>query len=169
MGRRGSKELIENLITKLRTDISDVVIRTSLIVGFPGEDQHDFEQLYKFLEQYKLDRVGVFTYSKEENTPAARMKLQVTQKIKKSRYKVLMEQQKEISLGKNNARIGKIYKALIEGISDDGIFYKGRTYAEAPDIDGNVYFTSKTPVEEGCFVNIKILDADEYDITGEVK
>lgn len=168
MGRRGTGEDIKGLINRLRKEVPDIYVRTSIIVGFPGETEEDFEALREFLEEYKLDRVGVFTYSKEEGTPAARMKFQVPQRVKKARYKALMEQQKDISAVKNRARIGKIYKTLVEGVSEDGIFYKGRTYAEAPDIDGNVYLASPVPLEEGGFVNIKVLDADEYDITGEV-
>lgn len=168
MNRRGRQEEIESLLTKLRDRIPDLVIRTSLIVGFPGEEEDDFEILYDFVQKFKFDRLGVFTYSKEENTPAAKLKPQVPKKIKDRRRDKIMSLQKKINLGNNKGRLGRQYLALVEGVADDGIFYYGRTYAEAPDIDGVVYFTSGEPLRAGEFVNVKILNVDDYDLTGEV-
>lgn len=169
MGRRGNRLQVENLIKRLRDKISDVIIRTSLIVGFPGEEEEDFSSLYEFVKTYEFDRLGVFTYSREENTPASRFKNQVKSRIKRERYNALMLLQKEIAARKNRLRLGKVYKAIVEGVSEEGIFYMGRTYAEAPEIDGSVYFTSRKPLTSGDFVNVKILDTKEYDLIGDVE
>lgn len=168
MARRGTASEVRSLLVKLRKKVPDIFIRTSLIVGFPGEESEDFDILYDFVTESRLDRVGVFTYSKEEDTPAARMKPQVNKRLKVQRYKKLMELQQGITVEKNRERLGKIYKALVEGVAEDGIFYYGRTSAEAPDIDGMVYFTSQEPLEAGKFVNVKILNIDNYDLIGEV-
>jgi len=168
MGRRSTGEGIRKLIRKLREKVPGIILRTSLIVGFPGEDESDFEDLYKFVEETKFERLGVFTYSKEEGTPAARMKSQVSKREKIKRYNKIMELQKEISMEKNLERVGKIYRTFVQGIADDGIFYYGRTYAEAPEIDGVVYFTAQKPLNIGEFVNVKMLNSDEYDLIGEV-
>lgn len=168
MARRGTGSEVRSLLVKLRQRVPDIFIRTSLIVGFPGEEPEDFDMLYDFVKESRLDRVGVFTYSKEEDTPAARMKPQVNKRIKVQRYKKLMELQQGISVEKNRERLGKMYKALVEGVAEDGIFYYGRTSAEAPEIDGMVYFTSQEPLEAGQFVNVKILNIDNYDLIGEV-
>jgi len=169
MGRRGRSEDIRNLLAGLKEKIPGIVLRTSLIVGFPGEDDSDFNELYEFVKELKFDRLGVFSYSKEENTPAAKMKPQVAKALKQKRNNAIMALQKEINVEKNKARMGKVYKTMVEGISEeDGIFYFGRTYAEAPEIDGKIYFTSHEPLEFGSFVNVRILNTDEYDLIGEV-
>ena len=168
MGRRGTSEEIKNLITKLRSRIPGIVIRTTFIVGFPGETGEDFKMLYDFVEEYKFERMGVFTYSKEEGTPAARLKPQVSKKVKEKRLDSLMRLQKNISIENNKKRLSKKYRAIVEGVSDDGIFYYGRTSAEAPEIDGVIYFASAVPLETGDIVDVKILSVDEYDLIGEV-
>lgn len=168
MGRRGNASQIKSVLNKLRENVKDIVIRTTLIVGFPDETDEDFEELMRFVEEFKFDRLGVFTYSKEAGTPAAKMKNQIPKRIKQKRQKKVLELQNAISEEINNKRIGKDYKAIVDGIADDGIFYYGRTYAEAPEIDGLVYFTSSEPLTLGNFVNIKILNAEEYDLIGEV-
>ncbi|MCX7921812.1 MAG: 30S ribosomal protein S12 methylthiotransferase RimO [Clostridia bacterium] len=168
MGRRGNEKDVRGLINKLRQKIPDITIRTSLIVGFPGEDEEDFNNLYNFVNELKFERLGVFTYSREEDTPAAKMKQQVPKKIKEKRCDIIMNLQKDISGEKNKNRVGIVYKAIVEGVADDGIFYVGRTYAEAPEIDGEIYFTSQEPLNNGEFVNIKILNTDDYDLIGEV-
>lgn len=169
MARRGSSKEIKTLLEELRRRIPGLVLRTSLIVGFPGETEEDFEELRSFVEKYKFDRLGVFMYSKEEDTPAALMKDQVPARIKKLRHSRLMQLQQPISAGKNSGRLGQKYKVLVEGVAEDGIFYYGRSYAEAPDIDGLIYFTSEEPLETGQMVMVKILDSGQYDLTGEVK
>jgi ribosomal protein S12 methylthiotransferase len=168
MGRRGGSKENGELIKKLRERIPGIILRTSFIVGFPGEDEDDFTKLYEFIKQYKVDRVGVFEYSKEEDTKAAEFKNQVTKKIKQKRYKEIMGLQKEIVDHINAERLQKTYKTLVEGVADDGIFYFCRTYAEAPEIDNLIYFTSEEPLNVGQFVNVKIVNTNEYDLTGVV-
>lgn len=168
MGRRGNISEISIALNKLREKVSDIVIRTSLIVGFPNETEEDFEELLNFVGDFKFDRLGVFTYSKEEGTPAAKMKNQIKKHIKLKRQKAILEFQNSISKEKNLSRNGKVYKTIVDGIAEDGIFYYGRTYAEAPEIDGLVYFTSPEPLDTGCFVKVKVLNTDDYDLIGEV-
>lgn len=168
MGRRGTHTETLEVLSKIKERIPDVVVRTSLIVGFPGETEEDFEMLESFVKSFKFDRLGVFEYSREEDTPAAKMKGQIPKKVKQARRKQLMALQQEITDRKNNSRVGKTYTAIVEDVSEDGIFYYGRTYAEAPDIDGLVYFTSQEPLVAGQFVEVKILNTDNYDLIGEV-
>ena len=171
MNRKTSKEHIENLIKQIRKQIPDCILRTSLIVGFPGETKEDFEELYEFVKEAKFDKLGVFEYSKEEGTPASLMQNQVHYKTKKYRYNKIMEIQQKISkenLGKN---IGKQIEALIEGISFDKKYLVGRTKNDVPDIDGIVYI-KKTIENEGLinkFVKVKIVDVDNYDLIGIVQ
>lgn len=169
MGRRGTASEIKNLLEKLRLRVPGITLRTSLIVGFPGETQEDFDELADFIEKYRFDRLGIFMYSREEGTPAAKMKQQVPAGIKKARYKKLMQLQSLISRELNSQRLGKTYKVLTEGVAEDGIFYYGRSCSEAPDIDGLIYFTSSEPLKINEFVDVEILEAGEYDLTGEVK
>lgn len=169
MGRRGSSRDVSNLLEALRKQIPGLVLRTSLIVGFPGEMEEDFSILEAFIKKYRFDRLGVFMYSKEEDTPAAKMHDQIPAKTKKNRYGKLMRLQCLISTENNADRLGKKYKVLVEGIAEDGIFYFGRSYAEAPDIDGLIYFTSNEPLEVGQMVFVKILNSGQYDLTGEVE
>lgn len=168
MGRRGTKKQIDELLTKLRSRIPEIIIRTSLIVGFPGENEEDFKILYNFVARHSFDRLGVFTYSKEEDTPAYKMKPQIKAAVKRSRYNEIMLLQNKIANKKNKMRLGRVYKVLVEGVADDGIFYYGRSYAEAPEIDGVIYFTSQEPLTTGEYVYIKILNTDDYDLIGEV-
>lgn len=167
MNRRGSEELICNVIEKFRAKMPDCIIRTSLITGFPGETEEDHEKLKEFLAKYKLDRVGIFQYSKEEGTVAAKMTGQIKKATKQKRYDELMSIQQRISLEKNRERIGKQYSVVVDGTSEDGLFYVGRSFGEAPDSDGMIYFAAKDDLEIGDIVQVKILVADEYDLTGE--
>ena len=169
MGRRGSSKALAELFDKIRIKLPDAVIRTTLIVGFPGESEEDFEIMAGFVKTYRFDRLGVFMYSKEENTPAALMKPHISQKLKKKRYDTIMKLQQPIAEQINKDRLGREYQVLAEGVADDGIFYYGRSYQEAPDIDGQIYFTSEYPVQIGDFVTIKILAVEKYDLIGEVK
>lgn len=168
MGRRGNIEQITTVLNKLRSKVENIVIRTSLIVGFPGETEEDFELLLQFVKKFQFDRLGVFTYSKEEGTPAAKMKGQIRKHIKLSRQKSILEMQNGISQTINGKRVGKVYRAIVDGVADDGIFYYGRSYAEAPEIDGLIYFTSPEPLGLGDFADVKILNAEDYDLIGEV-
>lgn len=169
MGRRGTKEIITDVIEKLRKEIPEIVLRTTFIVGFPGENESDFEELHTFVSNAKFDRVGVFTYSCEEGTPASKMENQIEEDIKETRQEHIMEIQRDISYELNNARLGNTYTTIVEGISDDGIFYTGRTYAESPDVDGVLYFTSEEPLEIGSLVEVKILNIEDYDLIGAVE
>ncbi|HOM02620.1 MAG TPA: 30S ribosomal protein S12 methylthiotransferase RimO [Acetivibrio sp.] len=168
MGRRSTGEGVRNILDKLRSEVPGIVLRTSLIVGFPGEDDKDFKILYDFVRKYEFDRLGVFTYSREEGTPAYDLKPQIKKSVKESRRSDIMQLQKEIVQRKNESRLNEVYKTLVEGVSEDGIFYYGRTYAEAPDIDGSIYFTSTEPLKFGEFVSVRILNVDDYDLIGEV-
>lgn len=165
MGRKTTREDIIDKITLIRKYIPDVVLRTSLIVGFPGETEDDFNQLKDFIKEIKLDKVGVFTYSQEEGTPAALMDNQVDEEVKIKREQELMLLQKEISKGINKDKIEKNYDVLIEG-TYDGMF-TGRSYEMAPEIDGTV-FVKGTDLIIGKLYNIKIEKALEYDLIGVV-
>ena len=169
MGRRGRSSDVSNIISELRSRIPGLMLRTTLIVGFPGETEEDYNILEAFVRKYRFDRLGVFMYSKEEGTPAAQMQHQIPAKIKKLRYGKLMRLQRRISAEINADRLGKQYTVLVEGVAEDGIFYFGRSYGEAPDIDGLIYFTSNGPLEIGQMVHVGILDSGQYDLTGEVK
>lgn len=169
MGRRGRTEDNKRVIELLKTKVPGIVLRTSLIVGFPGENEEDFGILKEFVKEMSFDNLGVFTYSREEDTPAAVMKQQIPKKTKDKRYNEIMSIQKEIMKNKNLQRLEKEYTVLVEGVAEDGMFYYGRSYAEAPDIDGVIYFTSSEPIETGKFYNVRILSIDEYDLIGVVK
>ena len=167
MNRKTSKENIEKLISRIRKEIPGVALRTSLIVGFPGETKEQFEELYDFVEKTKFDKLGVFEYSKEDGTPAATMPNQIHHMTKKSRFNKIMSLQQEISREKMKAKIGTKQEVLIENKSFDRKYYIGRTKSDVPDIDGVVYIkNNKLEINE--FVNCKITDFKEYDLIGEV-
>ena len=168
MGRRGTSSDYKKLIMELRSKIPGIILRTSVIVGFPGETEEDFNELYKFFTEYNVDRLGVFSYSREENTPASKYKNQINSKIKQKRFELMIGLQKKTMDSLNDLRMDKIYSTIVEGVADDGIFYTGRTYAEAPDIDSLIYFTSEEPVQVGDIVNVKIINIDNYDLIGAV-
>ena len=167
MGRRTNKEQITNLISKIRTEIPDSVIRTSLIVGFPTETEEQFEELRDFVTEAELDRVGVFAYSQEEGTPAARMEGQIDEEEKRDRQDLIMVDQAAVSEMLNKKRKGKTFEVLTEGYDAVIKQYFGRTYGDSEEIDGKVFFTSKAKLDPGDFVNVKISDFSEYDLFGE--
>ena len=171
MNRKTSKENIEKLIEKIRNKIPDVILRTSLIVGFPGETKQDFSELYDFVEKTKFDKLGVFKYSKEENTPAAKMKNQIHHKTKEARYNKIMRMQQEISKEKLEKNIGKEMTVLIENVSFDGKYLIGRTKNDVPEEDGIVYIkrTEKNENLLNQFICCKIVDVSDYDLIAEVK
>ncbi|MBY0755591.1 30S ribosomal protein S12 methylthiotransferase RimO [Clostridium sardiniense] len=164
MGRKTTKEDIINKIDKLRREIPQIALRTSLIVGFPNETEDDFNELKEFLKEHKLEKVGVFKYSREEGTPAAIMDMQIDEEIKEIREKELMLIQSEISKEINSLKIGNIYDILVEGYN--GEYYYGRNYEMAPEIDGNVFFTKHCPVDKGDIVEVRIEKNTEYDLIG---
>ena len=169
MNRRGDQALIRSVISKLRTEIPDVVIRTTFIVGFPGEGEKEFETLAEFVNEIEFDRLGVFTFSPQEGTPAFDMDNQVDEDVKTRRGEIIMQDQYSIMEEKNNEKIGKIYKVVVEDYDGYSDSYTGRTYMDAPEIDGLVKFTSQKDLEIGDFVNVEIFDIEDYDLIGEAK
>lgn len=170
MNRRGDKEFIRELINKIRNKINDVVIRTTIIVGFPHESNKDFNELLDFVQEMKFDHLGAFTYSKEEDTASFNMTCQVPKKIKEERFNQLMEVQKYISLKQNEKYLNNVYKCVIEEYDEENNQYIGRTYAYAPDdIDGAVIIYSDRELEISQVVDVKIVDVDFYDIIGKVE
>ncbi len=166
MGRRCSRHDLEELIHNIRKNVPDAVIRTSLIVGFPGETEEQFEVLMAFTEQMKLERVGVFPYSREEGTPAYRLPHQVDEETKQRRRDLLMIRQSEISGAWNESRIGQKIEVLAEGKDEVVQSFYGRSYADSLEIDGKVFFKSNREVQEGEFVTVLIEQALEYDLFG---
>ena len=164
MNRQSDGKSIRKLISKIRKEIPEVVLRTTVMVGFPGETKEDFEELYEFLKEAKFDKLGCFAYSKEDGTPAARIKEQVHPMTKKSRYNKIMSLQKEISKQNLEKRIGQDIETLIEGKSFDGKTYIGRTYMDVPDIDGIAYLNTNKNLQEGEFTKAKIVDVSNYDL-----
>ena len=167
MNRKSDSKSIENLINKLRKEIPEVILRTTLMVGFPGETEEDFFELYEFVNRAKFERLGVFKYSKEDGTPASRLKNQIHPKTKQARYKRIMELEKQISKIKLEEKIGNIYEVLIEGKTEDGEYYIGRSYMDIPDEDGVVFIRTKEKLEMGNWINCKITDVVEYDLLAE--
>ena len=165
MNRKCTGQSIKNTISKLRKEIPDVVIRTTLMVGFPGETQEDFDKLYEFVKETKFDKLGAFTYSKEDGTPASRLKEQIHPMTKKSRYNKIMKLQQEISKENEKKNIGRELEILIEGITPDKKYYVGRSYMDVPDIDG-VAYVKNTSNEDliGKYVKAKVVDVKDYDL-----
>lgn len=169
MNRRGDQALIRSVISKLRAEIPDVVIRTTFIVGFPGEGEEEFETLAEFVNEIEFDRLGVFTFSPQEGTPAYDMDDQVEDDVKTRRGEVIMQDQYSIMEEKNNEKIGKTYKVVVEDYDGYSDSYTGRTYMDAPEIDGLVKFTSRKDLDIGDFVDVEIFDIEDYDLIGEAK
>ena len=165
MNRRSTSASITNTLQRLRTAIPDIHIRTTLIVGFPGETEKDYETLVEFIEKEKFERLGVFSYSQEENTPAGEMENQVDEEIKAERLDGIMRRQIEISLESNQAKVGKTLEVLVEEMEDEGSFI-GRTRYDAPEIDNAVIFTSSQNPLPGDMVKVLIQDAFDYDLVG---
>lgn len=167
MARRGNKSIIIKNINRLRELIPNIVIRTSVIVGFPGETQDNFEELKEFISEYKFDKLGVFKYSQEEGTIAADMGNQIEEEVKLKRYDEIMCLQQQISKSINNTKIGMQYPVLIESKKNSNNFV-GRSYEMSPEIDGNLYFSSSIDLSIGDYVNVKIISSLEYDLIGVV-
>jgi len=165
MNRRSTNASMINTIERLRKEIPDIHIRTTFITGFPGETNEEFEQLYEFVRAFRFNRLGVFTYSKEENTPAAGMKGQVRSDTKEKRKDAIMRLQLEISLEQNTNKIGDTFEVIVDEIDEDGS-YIGRTRYDAPEIDNSVVFTSEKELKPGDLVMVKITDAFDYDLVG---
>ena len=168
MGRRTSKAQLVEIITKLRKEIPDIVLRTSLITGFPGETEEDHQELMEFVDEMEFDRLGVFTYSPEEDTPAATMKDQIPEELKEERRNEIMELQQEISLDKGNQRIGQEMLVMIEGKVSGESAYIGRTYMDAPKVDGYMFVQTGELMVTGDFAKVRVTGALEYDLIGEL-
>ena len=168
MGRRTSKAQLVEIITKLRKEIPDIVLRTSLITGFPGETEEDHQELMEFVDEMEFDRLGVFTYSPEEDTPAATMKDQIPEELKEERRDEIMELQQEISLDKGNQRIGQEMLVMIEGKVSGESAYIGRTYMDAPKVDGYMFVQTGELMVTGDFAKVRVTGALEYDLIGEL-
>ncbi|MBP5750571.1 MAG: MiaB/RimO family radical SAM methylthiotransferase, partial [Firmicutes bacterium] len=165
MNRRSTENSIRSTVQNLRKQIPDIVIRTTLITGFPGETKEDFESLKNFVSEMKFDRLGVFPYSKEEGTAAARMKPQIRSDVKQRRADRIMALQQKISLENNQKYIGRTMEVLVEEVFEDGS-YSGRTVYDAPEIDNGVLFTGPAGLQPGTFVPVTITDAFDYDLSG---
>ena len=168
MGRRTSKEQLVEIIGKLRKEIPDIAIRTTLITGFPGETQEQHEELMEFVDEMEFDRLGVFTYSPEEDTPAAMMPDQIPEDVKEDRQAELMELQQEIAFDLAEEMIGREVLVMIEGKVADENAYVGRTYKDAPNVDGLIFVESEEELMSGDFARVRITGALEYDLMGEI-
>ena len=168
MGRRTNQQELREIIGKLRDRIPDICLRTTLISGFPGETEEDFEELYRFVNEMEFDRLGVFPYSQEEDTPAATMADQVPEEVKAFRRDELMELQQEIAFEKAEDMIGRILTVMIEGKVADEDTYVARTYRDAPNVDGYLFVNTTASLMTGDFVRVQVVDANEYDLIGEM-
>ena len=172
MNRKTNKKQIENLIANIRNKIPNVILRTSLIVGFPGETKEDFEELNEFVKQTRFDKLGTFMYSKEDGTPAEKLPEQIHGNTKKARYNKIMKTQQEISRKLQEDKIGKTYEVLVEDMSFDGKYYIGRTMQDVPDIDGIVYIKNENDkIQDDLlnhFVNCKVIDVSNYDLIAKL-
>ena len=168
MNRKSDGKSIRKIIEKLRKEIPNVIIRTTVMVGFPGETKEDFEELYDFVKEAKFERLGAFSYSKEEGTPAEKMPNQVHPQTKKARYNKIMKLQQEISKENLKKQIGRKLEVLVETKTFDGKYYVGRSYMDVPDIDGLVYIEMVDKALEGKFVECEIVDTNEYDLIAKI-
>ena len=169
MGRRTSKKQLEEIIGRLRREIPDIALRTTLITGFPGETKEQHEELMEFVDEMEFDRLGVFTYSPEEDTPAADMPDQVPEEVKEERQAEIMELQQEIVFDQAEAMIGREVLVMIEGKVADENAYVGRTYKDAPNVDGLIFINTEAELMSGDFAKVKVTGALEYDLRGELK
>lgn len=168
MGRRTGQGKLRELIGRLRERIPDICLRTTLISGFPGETQEDYEELYRFVDEMEFDRLGVFLYSQEEDTPAAEMPDQVPEELKKSRRDELMELQQAIAFGKAEEMVGRVLTVMVEGKVADEDVYVTRTYRDAPNVDGYLFLNTGASLMTGDFVRALVTGSNEYDLIGEI-
>ncbi len=168
MGRRATQEGLRSIIGRLRERIPDIALRTTLISGFPGETQEDHETLMEFVDDMEFERLGVFAYSREEDTPAASFPDQIPEEVKEARRDEIMELQQEIAFEKSEAMEGRILEVLIEGKVADENAYVGRTYMDAPGVDGLLFLNTDEELLSGDFVRVKVTGAAEYDLIGEI-
>jgi ribosomal protein S12 methylthiotransferase len=167
MGRRTSKQELKDIIGKLRENIPDIALRTTLITGFPGETEENHEEMLEFVDEMEFDRLGVFTYSPEEGTPAASMPDQIDEELKEQWRDEVMALQQEVSLDKSAEMVGKVIEVMIEGKISDDDAYVGRSYKDAPNVDGYVFVNTTASLMSGDIVKVRITGAMEYDLIGE--
>ena len=168
MGRRTSKQELTDIVAKLRREIPDIALRTTLITGFPGETDVDHEDVMQFIDECEFDRLGVFTYSREEDTVAAQMPDQIDEEIKEKYRDELMQLQQEISADRSAAMIGRIVRVMIEGFIPEDNTYVGRSYKDAPNVDGLVFIECDRELMSGDFIDVKITGSTEYDLIGTI-
>jgi ribosomal protein S12 methylthiotransferase len=169
MARRTNQAELRAIVERLRAKVPDIALRTTLITGFPGETQEDFEETYRFVNEMEFDRLGVFTYSQEEGTPAASFEGQLDEEVKNFRRSEIMELQQEISFEKSAECVGKLFDVLIEGYMSEEDIYVGRTYKDAPGVDGSVFVKADRELMSGSIVPVRITGSNEYDLTGELE
>ena len=168
MGRYTDQQEIIDIVGKLRKKIPDIALRTTLITGFPGETEEDFEELRQFVKEMKFDRLGVFPYSQEEDTPAAEFEEQIDEEIKEARKDEIMRLQQEIAFAKSKEQVGRVLDVMIEGrLPEEGV-YIARTYMDAPDVDGYVFVNSDWNLMSGDFLTVEIVGAKGYDLIGKI-
>jgi len=168
MGRRTNKQQLVDLVNKLREEIPDITLRTTLITGFPGETEEDHEEVMEFVDTMEFDRLGVFTYSAEEDTPAANMPDQIDEEVKLDRQAEIMELQQDIAFEQAENMIGREVLVMIEGKVADENAYVGRTYKDAPNVDGFIFINTDEELMSGDFAMVKVTGALEYDLIGEL-
>lgn len=168
MNRRDSEESIREIISKLRNRIPGIYLRTTVMTGFPGETDEDFDKLLTFVKETRFERLGAFVYSREEGTPAYDLSDQVPEKLKRKRYELIMREQRKIHAAINKATVGKTLRVINEGYDQVAESYYGRSFADAPDIDGKIYYSSPRRLRDGEFVNVLVQDVIDYDLTGKV-
>ena len=168
MNRKSDSESIRNTIKKIRKEIPNVILRTSLIVGFPGESEEDFFKLYEFVNEAKFEKLGVFKYSKEDGTPASRIKEQIHHKTKQSRLDKIMSLEQQISRIKIEKKIGNEYEAVIDGFSENNKYICARSYMDIPNEDGTIFIKNDGKLKAGDFIKCKITRVKNYDLIGEV-
>ena len=166
MGRRTSEADLRKVIAMLRAEIPDICLRTTLISGFPGETEEDFIRLYQFVNEMEFDRLGVFAYSLEEDTPAALMPDQIGEEVREGRRNELMELQQEIAFEKAAEKKGQVLEAVVEGYLPEERIYVARTYMDAPNVDGYLFFEAEREIESGSFVEVEVTDSNDYDLVG---
>ena len=166
MGRRTSEADLRRIIAMLRSEIPDICLRTTLISGFPGETKEDFIRLYQFVNEMEFDRLGVFAFSPEEDTPAERMPDQIPEEIREERRNELMELQQEIAFEKTAEKKGRILDAVVEGYLPKEHAYVARTYMDAPNVDGYLFFESEREIDSGSFVKVEVTGSSDYDLIG---
>ncbi len=167
MGRRTSENDLRNIIGTLRKEIPDICLRTTLITGFPGETQEDHEILYRFVNEMEFDRLGVFTYSPEENTPAAKMPEQIDEKVKEERREELMELQQAIAFENAEKMVGTVLEAVVEGYLPEDDVYVARSYMDAPGVDGYLFVYTDRQLMSGDYIQVEVFDSREYDLIGK--